>query len=127
MAMRLSRRKIAAYAANKLHAGVSTKEVIREVAAYLIYARRTRELDLLVRDIEDALASQGMVIADVSSAHPLSDALKTEIKQLVGGKTLQLRESVEPDLLGGIRINVPGKRFDGTIRRKLTALRAKQL
>jgi F0F1-type ATP synthase delta subunit len=29
--------------------------------------------------------------------------------------------------LGGVRIDVPGKRFDGTIQRKLTALKAKQL
>ncbi len=82
MASRLSRRKIAAYAADKLIGGSSKKEVLREVAAYLITTRRTRELELLVRDIED---------------------------------------------LGGVRIDLPGKRFDGTILRKLTALKAKQL
>lgn len=127
MAMRLSRRKIATYAADQLLTGVSTREVLRSIAAYLVDARRTRELTLLVRDIEDVLAARGHVVADVTSAHPLSETLKAEIKDLVGGSTLQLRELVEPDLLGGVRIDVPGKRYDGTIRRKLTALRAKQL
>lgn len=128
MALRLSRRKIATYAADQLLAGgVATREVLRSVAAYLVETGRTRELTLLVRDIEDVLASRGHVVADVTSAHPLSKALKDEIKDLVGGDTLQLRELIDPSLLGGMKIDVPGKRFDGTIRRKLTALRAKQL
>ena len=127
MAIRLSRRKIADYAADQLLAGVATPSVLREVAAYLVDARRTRELTLLVRDIEGALAARGHVVADVASAHPLSTTLKAEIAKLTGGSSVQLRESVEPTLLGGIRIDIPGKRFDGTIRRKLTALRAQQL
>jgi len=127
MALRLSRRKIATYAADQLLAGVSKAKVIRSVAAYLVDARRTRERTLLVRDIEDALASRGHVIADVASAHPLTTVLEAEIKKLVGADSLQLRELVEPSLLGGVRIDIPGRRFDGTIRRKLTALRAKQL
>ena len=127
MALRLSRRKIATYAADQLLAGSPTRTVLRSVAAYLVEARRTRELALLVRDIEDVLSERGHVVADVTSAYPLSKSLKAEIKDLVGGDTVQLRESVDPSLLGGMKIDVPGKRFDGTIRRKLTALRAKQL
>jgi F-type H+-transporting ATPase subunit delta len=127
MALRLSRRKIATYATDQLLAGVAKRDVLRSVAAYLVEARRTREATLLVRDIEDALATRGHVVADVTSAHPLSAVLKDEIKHLVGGSTLQLRELVDQSVLGGMKIDVPGKRFDGTIRRKLTALRAKQL
>ncbi|MDN5274317.1 MAG: atpH [Candidatus Saccharibacteria bacterium] len=127
MALRLSRRKIATYTADQLLAGVSKRDVLRSVAAYLVDAKRTRELTLLVRDIEDVLAERGHIVADVASAHPLSETLKAEIKKLVGGSTPQLRELVESDLLGGVRVDVPGKRFDGTIRHKLTALRAKQL
>ena len=127
MALRVSRRKIATYAADQLLAGVSKKEVLRSVAAYLVENKRTREQILVVREIEDVLASRGHIVADVTSAHPLSATLKKEIKELVGGDTLAIRESVDPSVLGGMKIDVPGKRFDGTIRRKLTALRAKQL
>lgn len=127
MALRLSRRKIATYAADQLLAGASKKEVLRFVAAYLIEAKRTREQILIVREIEDIFALRGYVVADVTSAYPLSVALKDEIKELVKADTLQLREIVDPAVLGGMKIDVPGKRFDGTIRRKLTALRAKQL
>ena len=127
MAIRLSRRKIAAHVAGKLTSGVTMAETLQELAAYLIDTRRTRELDLLVRDIEDALATRGIIVADVTSAHPLDATLKAEIAKLVGGKSLQLREVVDPLVLGGVRVTIPGKRYDGTLQRKLTALKAQQL
>jgi F0F1-type ATP synthase delta subunit len=128
MAARLSRRKIAVFVTNKILAGNhQAHEVMRELAAYLVTERRTRELDLIVRDIEEMLADSGVIVADVASARPLSDAMKAEVTVMLGATSVQLRESVDEALLGGIRIDTPGKRFDGTIRHKLTALRAKQL
>ena len=127
MAVRLSRRKLAAYVADKLQAGASVSEVLREIAAYLIDTRRTRELELLVRDIEDALAARGVVVADITTAHALSNELKSEINTLIGAKKLQIRETIDESVLGGVRIDIPGKRFDVTIRHKLTALRAKKI
>jgi len=56
MALRLSRRRIAAYAADKLLGGQPRSAVLREVAAYLVASGRTREQELLVRDIEATLA-----------------------------------------------------------------------
>jgi F0F1-type ATP synthase delta subunit len=127
MAVRLSRRKMAMYVADKLVAGHPTRDALKEVAAYLLTSGRTREQELLVRDIEEEMAARGVVVADVTSAHPLNASVAAEIKAMTGAKTVQLRQSVDETLLGGIRIDVPGKRFDGTIRHKLNALRAKQL
>jgi len=124
MASRLSRKKIAEYAAARLAKGDDVKAVLREVAAFLIDTRRTRELDLLVRDIEFALSGHGIVIADVTSAYPLSDELKKSIKELVGGKQLILRETVDAEVLGGIRLVTPGERLDATLKRKIQALKA---
>jgi F-type H+-transporting ATPase subunit delta len=127
MANRLSRRKLAIYAADKLVAGASTTEALAEVAAHLVDTGRTRERELLVRDIEEVLAERGIVVADVTTAHPLTDKLRTEIQEVIGAKSLQLRELIDSTVLGGVRIDVPGKRFDGTIQQKLTSLKAKQL
>lgn len=127
MSVRLSRRKLATYVAEKLLGGASKKTVLREVAAYLVDTRRTREMELLARDIEDALAVRGVVVADVVSARPLSDNLKAEIIKLAGAKSVQFRETIDESVLGGVRVNLPGQRFDGTIRRKINALKAKQL
>lgn len=127
MAQRLSRRKLADFVATKLHAGASVKDSLKEVAAYLVATKRTRELELLVRDIESALAGRGVVIADVTSARSLSGEIKAEITKMIGLGELQFREAVDKDVLGGVRVNLPGKRFDGTIRRKLTLLRSKAI
>lgn len=127
MAGRLSRRKLATYVAEQLVKGTPAKEVLGELAAFLVDTRRTDELELVVRDIELELASRGVVVADITTAHPLSESLKKDIKALVGGKSLQIRENIDQTVLGGVRIDLPGKRFDGTIRRKLTALKAKQV
>lgn len=123
---RISRHKLAEYVAEKLSKGEG-KKALSELAAFLVETRRTDETDLLVRDIELGLAERGVIVADVTTAHPLSESLKSDIKKMVGGNTLQLRETIDESVLGGVRIDIPGKRFDGTIRRKLTALKAKQV
>lgn len=124
MASRISRRKLAAYAAEQLVSGKKAGAVIKEVAAFLIDTKRTREAELLVRDIEAALAERGVVIADITSAFPLSDAVRADVKKLIGSGELVLREIVDPSVLGGIRLATPGKRLDATLKRKIQALKA---
>lgn len=127
MPARLSRRKIAQYAAEQMIAGVDTKRVIKQLAAFLVDTNRMTEYELLVRDIEAELAERGIVVADITSAYPLEAGIKSQVAKLVGARSVQLRQAVDPMVLGGIRVDIPGKRFDGTIRHKLTALKAKQL
>lgn len=133
MASRISRRKLAEYVADNLVA--NKPEVIRELAAYLLQTKRTRELELIVRDIENELKNQGVIVADVVSAYPLSETVRKEITQFIASTSkldikkteVHLRESVDGELLGGVRIATPGELFDGTIRHKINALRrAKQ-
>lgn len=124
MAQRLSRRKIAAYAADQLQAG-KAKVALREVAAFLIETGREREAELLARDIEYALMERGTTVARIASAHELTASLKAQIEKLIGGK-VQLKETIDPTLLGGVRIDTPDKRFDGTLAHKLAALKTKQ-
>lgn len=126
MAQRLSRRMIASYVADQFMLG-NASHVLRDVAAYLVATGRTREQELVIRDIEATLADRGTVIADVASAHPVDASLTAEIAKLTSATSVSLRQTVDPTLLGGIRIDVPGQRYDGTTRHKLTALKAKQL
>lgn len=127
MALRLSRRRLARYVADAV---VDSKQnearAIQSVAAYLYNTGRTGEVELLGRDIEAALADRGITIANVTSAHPLNESLKQSVSTLVGGD-VRIRETVDGTVLGGVKVDVPGKRFDGTIRHKLDTLKAKQL
>lgn len=129
MAVRLSRRKIAAFFASELLAGNAA--VKTQLAAYLIETRRTRELPLIVRDIEAALADKGIIIADVTSSNSLSANSQKAIKAFVGefyeGGTVHLRTTEDAGLLGGAKIQLPGSEIDMTVRRKLTTLRASKV
>jgi F0F1-type ATP synthase delta subunit len=129
MATHVSRRHIAAYCAEELLNG--NQAVLKELAAYLVSERRVREWELVVRDIEGALAQRGVVIADVAAARGLNDTARHAIKAFVAAKLdakeVYLRETIEDDLLGGIRMSTPGGQMDASVRRKLMTLRASKV
>jgi F-type H+-transporting ATPase subunit delta len=126
MALRLSRRVIARHIAGRLLKADDT--VLAELAAFLIDTRRTGEVELIVRDIEHALAEAGVVLADVAAARELTSTLQKSIVAYItseqGATEVHLRTSVDETLLGGVRISVPGAERDMTLRRQLTKLQA---
>ncbi len=126
MAERLSRRKIADYVADQYIAGKSLSHLVDEVAAYLIESGRTREAELTTRAINDALAERGVIVAEVTTAFPLAADTEIAIKRLLG-KGAVIKQTVDPAVLGGVRIEMPGRRLDATIAHNLTALRRAKL
>lgn len=129
MATQLSRRKIAAYAAEQLLAG--SADIIPQLASYVYQTRRTRELSFLVRDIEMALAQRGTVIATATSARALDSRLRAAIEAYVAGTyqnaTVHVREQQDPWLLGGVRIDTPGAELDASVRGALNKLQTIKL
>lgn len=129
MAIRLSRRKLAAYYADQLMLG--KKKVANELAAYLVETRRTDEYELIVRDIEYALATRGVLVADISASRDLSPASKEAITSYLttisSAKDIQLRSTVDESLLGGVRITSPLGELDATLKRKIMKLRASKV
>lgn len=127
MALRLSRRKISTYIAGELAAGHESKKLIQELAGFLIDSRRTKELELVVRDIEYELRSRGTVLAWVTSARDLTTATKAEVTKLIKDRTnakhVELQQIVDPTVLGGVKIDIPGQQLDLTIARRLSRLR----
>ena len=125
---RLSRRKIAAYFADELIAG---RDVTKPLAAYLVESKRTREAILVIRDIEAALATRGVLLADIASARSLAEDTKhtitTYLKSATGAKTVHLRSEVDESLLGGVRIETPGQRLDNTLRQRINQLTASKI
>ena len=131
--VRVSRRKLAQYAAERLLAGDAT--VIDELSALLVSEKREREVDLLVRDIEAEMAECGTVVATVKSARTLDVVTKNEIKSLLSSKgntndqniKVLLRELIDPKLIGGFKLRTPTATLDATIAKKLNDLRAKKI
>jgi F-type H+-transporting ATPase subunit delta len=68
----------------------------------------------------------GVVPAVVTTAVPLTDALRTSLSAKLEaslGKRVVLRETVDPSILGGIIINVAGRVLDGSLRKQLNGMR----
>ncbi|OYX43373.1 hypothetical protein B7Y94_01535 [Candidatus Saccharibacteria bacterium 32-49-12] len=122
MASRLSRRKLAIHAANRLLEG--DESVIDELAALLIAERREREADTLVRDIEDQLGFSGELVVTVETAHKIDETIRQQVFQLFPDKTVHIREVIKPELIGGFRVTTPERVLDATLASKLSALRA---
>lgn len=124
---KLSRRKLALYAANQVVDGAISATVIAEIAAYLTESGRVRESELVVRAIEDELAARSVVVADVTTAYALTDAEKADIRTLIGSNNVYFRETVDPQIIGGVRVKTPGKMLDATVKTKLQALKRAKL
>lgn len=127
MAARLPRRKIALTAVDRILQGESVADVMKMIAAYLVTTRRVREYELVAYDMEDIFAERGHSVVDVASAFPLTRENRDQIAKMVGKSDVQFRETLDPSLLGGIYVGLPGKRFDGTLRHKLTTLGLKKV
>ena len=125
MAGRLSRRALATFVAKELLAG--NDQVIDWLAALLIEERREREADLLVRDIESILADSGQMIVQVDTARPLDAATKQEIESMFDQHEVHIKETVRPELIGGVKITTPTQSLDRTIAKKLEILRTAEI
>ncbi len=125
MAAGISRRKLAAYVADKLID--SDKSVLRELAAYLIDTGRQREVSLVARDIEMALLKKGTAVATTTSARALSkearETLEIFIKQTYQGvTTVHLRETIDESVIGGVKLELPDAELNATVAKKLEKL-----
>ena len=129
MARKLSRRELANYAAERLVAGDAVRPLMAQLAAYLVSSRRTGETAMLVRDIAAKLAEAGHVTGTLTSATQLSSQLRDELiaytKQVTGAKHVALDEVVDQDVLGGVRLELPGRKLDATIAHRLTIFKTR--
>ena len=123
----LSRRRIASYISEQLIVSGESAKIVNQLAAYLIDTKRTKELEVIIRDIEFELQKRGVVLAEITSATKLSDATHKVIKEFIQSQTnaqdIFLRQFVDPEVLGGVKIDLPGSQLDSTVLRRLTTLR----
>lgn len=71
-------------------------------------------------------ADNGILPVDVVTAVALTENQRQAlIDKLSGitGKTIRLNNRVDPDCLGGVRLDYDGKRVDGTVRNRLATIR----
>jgi F-type H+-transporting ATPase subunit delta len=71
---------------------------------------------------------EGRVSAEALSAVPLAEPQRAALARALGsaaGKDVELKARVDPAVLGGVRVTMGGRTYDGTVRSRLAALRAR--
>ncbi len=96
----------------------------KEIAAYLLDTGQVNQLDSLMRDIMNYRAEHGVIEVQTSSAHKLSSQDIADIKVLLkseypSAKHFTIDQALEPEAMGGIKLDLPGEQLDLTIRAKV--------
>jgi F-type H+-transporting ATPase subunit delta len=105
-------------------AGVGAE--VRNLVGVLIVNRRLAALPEVAAAFGALLAARrGQQVADVSTAHPLTDTQRAQITARLteaGFSGVQLRESIDPSLLGGLVLRIGSRLYDNSIKSKLQRL-----
>ena len=129
MARKLSRRSLAMYVASQLVLENSNATIIKQLAAYLVESRRTKELELIVRDVNFYLSEVGIVNATVTSAFDLTTETKKAIEQFIkkerNSSQVSIDTLIDPSVIGGVKISLSGYELDNTITHKLNVLKTR--
>ena len=103
-------------------------QLARKLVLLLAQKRRLFALADVIRAFETLLARhRGEVAAEVVSARALSASETAELKRVLKdklGREPRLEMSVDPGLLGGLKLKVGSRMIDSSLRTKLDSLRA---
>ncbi|MDH7576649.1 MAG: F0F1 ATP synthase subunit delta [Bacillota bacterium] len=95
----------------------------------LVDKRRERYLEDIVDVYLNLLrATRNIAVADVKTAYPLDPEMQVKLKRVletVTRKNIELKISVEPDLIGGLVVKVGDRIFDGSVTKRLELLGAR--
>lgn len=88
--------------------------------------RRLGQLPAIIRAFRGLASSyRGETTAEVTSAHPLSDAQMSELKQQLRqriGREVAVELNVDQSLLGGLVVRIGSQMIDSSIRTRLNTL-----
>jgi F-type H+-transporting ATPase subunit delta len=118
--MKLSRRQTARWLADQLlHS--NRQPGVQRAAAWLLVNRQPRAASYLAADVSSALSQRGYLSVRIISAQPLVPATRRRLTAFLrlttGAKQLEIETQVDPQVIGGVRIEIPGAELDATVQR----------
>ncbi len=106
---------------------VGLSRTVRNFFAVLIDHQRIAMVEQIARQFEKDLdAELGFAEAQITSARPLSDGERQGLESRLAaltGKKVRPRYVADPELLGGVMVQVGSTIYDGTVRGQLQKLR----
>ncbi|MDR3125971.1 MAG: F0F1 ATP synthase subunit delta [Candidatus Nomurabacteria bacterium] len=129
MAVKFSRRLVTEKIVDMLELGTGAKRAAQVLAAYLLDSRQTRQAELYLRDIRRVLVErQGLMSVEVAAARQLTDKLASDIKEFIkqqtAAETVEIIDTVQPDLISGVVISTTDSVYDGSLKNKIKKLKA---
>lgn len=102
-------------------------ELVRNFLRLVAEKGRAAELPEMARELEALVAqAQNRLAVELTTAHELSDEDAEAIVRAIEaatGRTVEATRSVDPELIGGIVLQVGSFRADGSVRGRLERLR----
>jgi len=100
--------------------------VIRNFVNVVIANRRLADLPRLIAGFAAyAAAKRGEIVADVTSAHPLSDVQRNQLRARLteaGFGSVKLLEHTDASLLGGLVLKIGSRLYDTSLKSRLNRL-----
>ena len=102
-----------------------SKTSAKDIAQYLLNEKRVGDLDSLMRDIQQIRVDQGIIEINALSAHQLGPQSISEIKTLIkklypNSRQIIINKTVDPDVVGGVRLVMANEQLDLSVRYKLS-------
>ena len=111
----------------KLADAIGVQPIMKKFLGLMAQKRRLAELPRALRGFESLVAAaRGEATAKVVSAAPLSDAQQAKLgealSKMAGGQQVYMQVEVDPELIGGLVVQLGSKMIDTSIRSKLASL-----
>jgi F-type H+-transporting ATPase subunit delta len=113
----------------KISGRLGASKIIRNFLFVIADHRRTQRIPEIIKALQQVLRErQGVAEAEISSAVELSAAQKTELAATLArltGKKIEPKYSLDAALLGGAVVRIGDTIYDGSVRGRLNAMRAR--
>ena len=109
--------------------GRSVAEGVVNLLLLMIRRGRPGAIEPMIARFAELLRRErGIALAEVRTALPLDDAQRAEIAsrlRALTGAEIEMDESVDPDLIGGVSVRIGDQLYDASVRNRLERLRAR--
>lgn len=101
-------------------------KLVRDFVGVVANNRRLGSLRQIVSSFAALVAEKrGVVVAHVQTAHPLSDVQREQLRARLieaGYGSVNIRDTVEPGLLGGLVVRIGARLYDTSLKSRLQRL-----
>ncbi|MCF7834400.1 MAG: F0F1 ATP synthase subunit delta [Candidatus Pacebacteria bacterium] len=119
----------AIYLSLKGKEGGEFSEALQKVTQFLYKKRLLFKAPIILKNLEKIINKEEQkIVATLQTARSLGNREKDELKEILKNrytaKEIEFEESIQEDLIGGIRVEAQDELLDNTIKNKIQKLQA---